>query len=228
MNIPVIAKNTFDSLRNRPEFLNITQFIIKHLEKIAGPSERARFVHNVIDQYNEEVFSHPLVIEYMPCKAGCSACCHTQVSVTSDEARLLMERIENGVIIDQRRLDLQNAAGNDAELFFKLSYEDRKCVFLSSKGECSVYSDRPSVCRTNAVLGAPEQCDTRLEQKSLRLVKTSKSDMAIVGAFAQSVENGSLPVMIKKLMDFRPKKSIWDRVQKLKSFKKLVSKDFSL
>ena len=221
----MIAKNTFDSLRNQPAFLSITQFIVDHLTKIKSHTERARFVHNVIDQYNEEVFSHPLVKEHMPCKSGCSGCCHTQVSVTSDEALLLMERIENGTKIDESRLSLQNAAGNDSELFFKLSYEDRKCIFLNPKGECTVYSDRPSVCRTNAVLGSADQCDTRYEHHSLRLVKTSKSDMAIVGAFAQSSENGTLPFMIRKLIDLR-KKNI--KPTTMASPKKLVSKDFSI
>lgn len=224
MNIPVIAKNTFDTLRNQPFFLGISQFIVEHLSKISSKAERARFVHNVIDQYNEEVFSHPLVKEHMPCKSGCSACCHTQVSVTSDEAELLIENIEGGVQINHERLALQMKAGNDSDLFFKLSYQDRKCVFLNLKGECQVYNDRPSVCRTNAVLGSADQCDTSKEQKPLRMIKTSKADMAIVGAFAQSSENGTLPFMIGKLLDIRKK----NKSTPLSKLKKLISKDLAL
>lgn len=224
MNVPGIARATFESLRNQPLFLGITQFIMEHLKRISNKSERARFVHNVIDQYNEEVFSHPLVKEHMPCKAGCSACCHTQVSVTSDEAELLASLVEEGVEIDENLLRLQMSAENDSELFFKISYNDRKCVFLSKQGSCNVYKDRPAVCRTNAVLGSADQCDTSKEQKSVRLIRTPKSDMAIIGAFAASDENGSLPFMLGKLLlNKKKKKNIARSI-----FKKSISKDQSL
>jgi len=221
MNIPAIAKATFENLKNQPEFFSIFQSITDHLKRIKNNKERARFVHNVIEEYNSEVFAHPLVKQFMPCKAGCTGCCHTQVSVTSDEANLLIERIEQGIEIDLSRLNLQATAGNDADAFFKLSYNDRKCVFLNEKGECNVYSDRPSVCRTNAVLGSADQCDTTNGQKELRLIRTPKADMAIMGAFANSEENGTLPFMIKKLLKEKaPKKST------AKGFiQKLISKE---
>ena len=224
MNVPGIARATFESLRNQPLFLGITQFIIEHLKRISNKSERARFVHNVIDQYNEEVFSHPLVKEHMPCKTGCSACCHTQVSVTSDEAELLASLVDEGIEIDENRLKLQMAAENDSDLFFQISFNDRKCVFLNDQGSCKVYKDRPSVCRTNAVLGTADQCDTSSEQKSIRLIRTPKSDMAIIGAFAASDENGSLPFMLGKLLLIKKKKKISGRP----FFKKNISKDQSI
>lgn len=221
MHIPGIAKTTFEALRNQPLFLNITHFVMDHLKRISNKPQRARFVHNVIDQYNEEVFSHPLIKEHMPCKPGCSACCHTQVSVTSDEAELLMEKIDEGVVIDEIRLQIQMKAGNDAESFFKIPFDQRKCIFLSAQGICKVYKDRPSVCRTNAVLGAAKQCDTSQEQKSIRLIKTSKADMAIAGAFFASNENGTLSLMVGNLLAQRKKLKSGARA----FFKKPISKE---
>jgi Fe-S-cluster containining protein len=221
MNIPAIAKATFENLRNQPEFFSIFESVSKHLNRIKNSKERARFVHNIIEEYNKETFSHPLIQQFMPCKAGCTACCHTQVSVTSDEANLLAERVEQGIDIDFARLNLQASTGNDTEAYFKLSYSDRKCVFLNENGECKVYNDRPSVCRTNAVLGSADQCDTSGEQKTLRLIKTSKADMAIVSAYANSVESGTLPYMLNKLVS--------DKTVKKSSnkgfFQKLISKE---
>lgn len=221
MNIPAIAKATFENLKNQPEFFSIFQSITNHLKRIKNNKERARFVHNVIEEYNSEVFAHPLVKQFSPCKAGCSGCCHTQVSVTSDEAHLLIERIEQGIDIDKSLLKLQAAAENDSTAFFKLQYNERKCVFLNEKGECRVYNDRPSVCRTNAVLGSADQCDTSSVQKELRLIKTAKADMAIVGAYAFSEESGTLPYMIHKLLKEKaPQKTT------AKSFiQKLISKE---
>lgn len=200
MNIPIIAKTTFDNLRNQPAFLAISQFIVSQMKAIPYAKVRALFIHKAIDEFNEEIFAHPIVKEFMPCKAGCSACCHTQVSVTQDEALLLLDKIRSGVAIDEAQLNLQAQSGNNSEAYYKLSFQDRKCVFLNEKGECRVYEDRPSVCRTNAVLGSADQCNTSNSQQSLRLIRTEKADMVIAAAFAFSEENGTLPYMIYKLL----------------------------
>lgn len=232
MNVPAIAKSTFDLLRNQPEFLSITESVRTHLNKIRSSLERARFVHNMVDEYNKEIFAHPLIKEFVPCKAGCSACCHTQVSVTEDEAELLLHNIDNGVEINYERLSLQTEQGNETSDFYKLSYQDRKCVFLDENGSCKVYKDRPAVCRTNAVVGEASQCSTDGKvQASLRLVKTSKADMVIVGAYANATESGTLPTMLTKVLKAKHAKantgivkSLFDRIIGRKS----VSKDFEL
>lgn len=202
MNVPAIAKNTFELLRNQPEFLSITQTVMTHLNKIKSSLERARFVHHMVDEYNKEVFAHPILKELVPCKAGCTGCCHTQVSVTEDEAELLAHNINNGVEIDYNLLTKQAAAGNESSEFFKIPYNERRCVFLDERGACRVYKDRPSVCRTNAVVGDAAQCDTSSTAQAgpLRLVKTQKADMAIVGAFAVANESGTLPMMLNKVL----------------------------
>lgn len=232
MNVPAIAKSTFELLRNQPEFLAITDSVKVHLSKIRSSLERARFVHNMVDEYNKEVFSHPLLKEFVPCKAGCSACCHTQVSVTEDEAELLLHNINNGVEIDYNLLSLQSEKGNNTDDYYKLSYQERKCVFLDEKGACKVYKDRPAVCRTNAVVGAASQCSTDgKSQGQLRLVKTSKSDMVIVGAYMQSPVSGTLPMMLTAALKAKHGKENTNIVKSL--FDKIigrkpVSKDFEL
>jgi len=203
MNLPAIAKQTYDQLKEQASFSKITDFVVHHLKKISSPLERARFVHHVVDDYNRSVFSHPLVKQYSPCKAGCAGCCHTQVSITEDEANLLASLVENGLKIDHARLQKQMKAGNDSAEFYKLSYADRKCVFLGSDNLCQAYNDRPSVCRTNAVLGEASQCSTEKdlnENQQLRLIKTSEADMAIMGSFMASKSNGALALMLGKIL----------------------------
>lgn len=196
MKVPAIAQKTFEDLCHRPELLAISDFVLRKLKKITNPIKRAKYIHRAIDEFNEEVFAHPLVKNLSPCKLGCTACCHTQVSVTEDEASLLAKKIQGPLTIDLIRLQKQAAAGNDAAAFYKLSYEDRKCVFLDDVGGCQVYADRPSVCRTNAVLGEAQQCDTTQGQQQLRLVKTSKSDMVIYAFYRFSRHNGALAAMV--------------------------------
>lgn len=233
MNVPAIAKSTFELLRNQPEFLKITETMITHLNKIKSSLERARFVHNVVDEYNQKVFSHPILKELMPCKAGCTGCCHTQVSVTEDEAELLAHNISNGVEINYKLLEHQALAGNDSAAFFAIPYKERRCVFLDENGACKVYKDRPSVCRTNAVVGDAAQCDTSTNAGSgaLRLVKTQEADMAIVGSFALAKESGTLPLMLSKVLKAKYAKentSIVKSVLGRITGKKPISKDHEL
>lgn len=228
MNFPAIAKQTYECLKGQNAFSSITQFIIAHLKKISSPLERARFVHNVVDDYNGSVFAHPIVQKLSPCKAGCSACCHTQVSITEDEAELLISRINEGVKIDYSALQNQMMAANSSEAFYKLSYEERKCVFLGSDKSCQVYHDRPSVCRTNAVLGEASQCSTKAGTEitqELRLIKTSQADMAIMGSFLSSADSGTLAFMIgRKLF----KNRTLAPVKGTKAYKKSIFKDQDL
>ena len=224
MNVPAIAKSTFELLRHFPEFLKITQTMVLHLNKIKSSLERARFFHNVVDEYNSKVFSHPIVKELMPCKSGCTGCCHTQVSITEDEAELLADNILNGVDIDFLSLEKQARVGNESSDFFAISYNERRCVFLDDKGACKVYKDRPAVCRTNAVLGDATQCDTssNAEVSSIRLVKTQESDMAIFGAFALAKSSGTLPVMLSQV--FKNKNIVKSPNNAKSTVKKIVDK----
>jgi Fe-S-cluster containining protein len=202
MNVPAIARKTFEELRHLVEFNSIINFVLNHLSKLSKANQRATFVHQLIDEYNVEVFNHSLVKQLSPCKKGCSACCHTQVSVTDDEAEVLVQKLNAGLKIDQELLDLQFKTGDDSSAFFNLKYTDRRCIFLDDSGSCQVYEHRPAVCRTNAVIGNAEQCDTSESVKPIRLVKTPKADMVIYAAFLHSKKSGSLPQMIKrKLID---------------------------
>lgn len=198
MNVPAIAQKTFELLKNEILAIEIVQLVVKKLGKIHDPLKRARFVHRLIDEASAPVFSSPTVEELSPCKKGCSACCHTQVSVTRDEAKLLATKVEEGVEIDLNRLLLQAGAKNTAKDYFALSYEQRKCVFLDEEGACQIYADRPSVCRTNVVLGSAEQCDTKDEIKPTRLVKTQEADLVIYSAYLHSEDSGTLSYMLAK------------------------------
>lgn len=200
MNVPAIAKKTFEELRNQSEFMAIVHAVLDELRKLTTPFQRANLIHQTIDEFNQEVFSHPLVLKFSPCKMGCDGCCHTQVSVTDDEAALLALRINEGVSIDEKRLALQTQAGNDSQAYYKMSYADRRCVFLNDQGACRVYEDRPSVCRTNAVLGDSQQCDTSVSVGPTRLIRTPKSDMAIYASYLFSKSSGTLPFMVKKAL----------------------------
>jgi Fe-S-cluster containining protein len=196
MNVPAIAQKSFDESRNSPELLTIVIDTLDALKILKTEKERTDYIHQKIDEYNNEAFSHPLVKQLSPCKMGCTACCHTQVSTTNEEAFILAQRVKDGVVINEERLKLQMKTQNSEKEFYKLSYEERKCVFLDEKGACKVYEDRPSVCRTNAVLGSAAQCDSTKQPGLMRLVRTTKSDMVIYAFYLYSKKSGTLGAMM--------------------------------
>lgn len=200
MNVPAVAQKTFEESRDNPDLISIVNLTLEALQQLPTPEQRNELVHTMINEFNADIFSHPLVKQFSPCKKGCDGCCHTQVSVTEDEAKILAQHVLDGLSIDQDRLKLQMEAGDDSAAYFKLNYPDSRCVFLDEDGACRVYEDRPSVCRTNAVLGSASQCDTSAGVKPVRLIKTPQADMIIYAQFLYSNKNGSLPKMVGELV----------------------------
>lgn len=196
MNVPEIALRTFQELKNNSLALELIQLVLKKISKLHDPIKRARYIHRLVDEASQDVFSHPTVQELSPCKKGCHSCCHTQVSVTQDEATLLARKVGEGLEIDLARLETQMQAADNPAAFYTIPYEQRKCVFLDEEGGCRVYEDRPSVCRTNAVLGSSGQCDTSESIQPTRLVKTPNADLIIYAFFLNSPKSGSLPFMV--------------------------------
>ena len=202
VNFPEIAFRTYEKLKHDFNFNKLTKTIVKRLKKHRNPAKRARLVFKEIDSQLNELFKDEIIPKLVSCKAGCQSCCHTQVSVTQDESDLLAQKIVAGTEIDLTKLSLQSKAKNSTKDWYQLSYEDRGCLFLDDEGRCTVYEDRPSVCRTNFVVSEAENCSTQDGvSKTVNLLNTHKADMIVMGAFQSSKENGALPYMLFKSLD---------------------------
>lgn len=82
-------------------------------------------------------------LPYSACRTGCSHCCHIPVKISENEAR------EMGKAIGRKPVPLER----HHELAFT-GYE-YPCPFLA-EGACTVYEDRPAVCRTHMNLDQDE------------------------------------------------------------------------
>lgn len=201
MGIPEIAYRSFLRLKTDPRIVKIVKKVILSLRKMKDPIARARYIHSEVDSYLDSLFkNNPMVKPNLSCKKGCTYCCHTQVSVTSDEASLLAKIVESKQVeIDRTRLYQQAQAGANYNYWMQIPYEQRKCVFIGKDGGCSIYEDRPSVCRTNYALSPAEDCDTSDgTTKQMRLLKTEIADVVVATAYTESEENGTLPFMLDK------------------------------
>lgn len=189
LKFPAIAKKNYEALNADPQYANIVQIVFEQLLKTLDPVRRAEIVHELVDHFNKPIFENETVQKMSPCRQGCAHCCHNEVSVTEDEIDLIITHTE--LKIDLTMLEKQK------EKFSELSYEDRGCIFLDEDESCTIYPLRPSVCRTNAVIGNPEQC---IDGTNLRLVNTYQSDMVIYSHFLCSKKSGHLAeVLFDKL-----------------------------
>lgn len=200
---PAVASKSFANNKNKLLFRKILFRILNKLRSLKLLTDRVNYIHNQVDRNLQIVTEDPIAKKLLSCKKGCSACCHTQVSVTSDEALYYAGKILSGEIkVDLKRLAIQAKVKNNSEDYFKIPYELRKCIFLNNKNACSIYEDRPTVCRTNLVISDKKDCLTEDGiEKPIRLLKTERADTVIIGAFSHSKTNGTLPYMIYKIIN---------------------------
>lgn len=80
----------------------------------------------------------------MACRAGCSACCHAQLTVCDVEAELVRESLRGLDEPARARLAERVAAMPERA-------ERDPCALLESDGRCAIYEGRPLVCRTQGL-----------------------------------------------------------------------------
>lgn len=127
--------------------------LMKDLGGYSAGAERGRRLQELVDI---EVSQHSHI--KASCHRGCSACCHLEVEITSDEAALLSEAIADGVLIDSAHLAQLATRERNDEKWKGGVIPANKCVFLDTKGSCSAYTYRPSACRKAAVTSPAVDC----------------------------------------------------------------------
>jgi len=141
---------------------------IEILNGIPAGELRAIFMHKQMDNLavieEKEASKLTPVPPPIQCKKGCSFCCSRIVPVTTDEAELLVTRLEaqdGGTILPRRIQYLEDQAEyplNQEFQYLALPPAIKACIFLTPQGECSVYTSRPAACRIHQVTSEPIHC----------------------------------------------------------------------
>jgi len=149
-----------------PDFRERIEGMAKSLEKVPPGPKRAEFAH----QFADGLLKHDLdnlsqdIKDQINCKDSCGNCCYIMVAITDDEADLIIRDIkERGLYIDVERLERQKKAEatTGQEYMQRISYKNRRCVFLNDADNCKIYKHRPLSCRGYVAIGGPIPCDTR-------------------------------------------------------------------
>lgn len=81
------------------------------------------------------------------CAQGCTSCCHVDLAVSSIEAARIREALES--LPGDVRQELQTRA--DAITESPEAAESGPCVMLDDSGSCTIYTERPMICRTQGL-----------------------------------------------------------------------------
>ncbi len=200
LRLPAIAKQAYDRLKDTPSFSRFTYKIIAKLERIKNSEARARVVYKEINLAVDKLFRNDVVKQSVTCHKGCSACCHSLIGITSEEADLLATKIRRGeVSVDLSLMAVQASTVDNAHAWYRLSYDQRACPFLDNNTKsCKVYEDRPAVCRSNFAVSDPQHCVPDSDTGEMRILRTDEASMILIGAFMSTEESGELPKMVWK------------------------------
>jgi Fe-S-cluster containining protein len=93
------------------------------------------------------------------CNMSCSFCCHDKIYVSQDEGDYIKKVIkEKNITPNADRIAKQKRNNPN------IKFADKACPLLSPENEqgqrlCSIYEDRPLICRTHNSTESPEFCD---------------------------------------------------------------------
>jgi len=137
--------------KNEAEIMDRAEVISKALNfmMLFKPlDEVMEFAYNSVD----EIFKESGYFKDTSCQKGCSFCCHDSIIVSKMEAEYLKRKL-TGVSFDSLLLKRQNKTE-----FSNLKWKHKRCVLLDKNNRCSIYENRPLICRTHNSLDAPELC----------------------------------------------------------------------
>ena len=162
--------------------LAVFRAVIVDLARVPKGPARARRVYALVDA--EFQASPPTGVS---CASGCSACCRSfPKQITDDEADLLAELIATRkVVVDTDELLRQSQASD----------QKAPCVFLDGAGRCSVYSDRPAVCRKYHVTSPRRSCESETESVIPRIDLMPE----LIVSAAMSLPDNKIDMMAKQL-----------------------------
>jgi Fe-S-cluster containining protein len=123
---------------------------IKEFKNNHTLEEYYKFLHKLVDDFN---IQHNVKKISQCSKQECSFCCHDKIMVSASE----MDFIE--MIIQRDNIQVNKSIKQTEENWNNLSFKDQACPLLNN-GKCTIYQNRPLVCRKYAVkLGTPvENC----------------------------------------------------------------------
>ena len=200
------STQTFDAFLNLltlEQQKSVVRSLVQERERIgalpAGPS-RARRVHALVEEAQARFqVDQPELLSQVRCGKGCTHCCHVWVGITKDEAELLADKVRTGTARpDPERMELQSRWESPLDFLGK-PREQSACVFLGPDGACTVYEDRPSICRSLLVVSDPELCRLPDDTRKTSPVSCLQVELLVSAALSVDAEDDPPPAFGRPL-----------------------------
>lgn len=132
---------------------------------------------------------------------SCSFCCHDSIYVGDAEADYIKKVVlEKGVIPNRHRIEEQKK--NDPAI----KYADKACPLLQDPDPktgarlCSIYEDRPLICRTHNSVESPEFCDReKYPGRFVGEIKVLEIEALMIASIAVGAKNKEAGIYMKPL-----------------------------
>ena len=109
--------------------------------------------------FADKIIAKSEIAKKTSCSSSCSFCCHDTIYVSHDEGEHIKTVIKaKGIVPNATRLTRQKHMNPN------IKWVDKACPLLSEENEkgerlCSIYEDRPMICRTHNSTEDPKNCD---------------------------------------------------------------------
>lgn len=166
------------------------------IAKIPDDLDKIESVYEALDIINNDNISS--MINKPSCKKGCSHCCYIQVAATQIEIDYILNFLkDNDIQLTENQLDRlkeQSKINNNEDYILSVH---RKCIFLSDKGDCSIYEARPLACRNYYVFNDPKLCNTfDTESKEKVAMHFDINTLPLIFSIMNISEKGFLPNLL--------------------------------
>lgn len=198
-----------DIYLDRTEILMAYTEIHKRINEIIELSQGDGFGVNYAVQKLKELYSIyeravQQINQYISCRKGCSECCYVYVDTTAIEAELIRRYVKENFQSSKvselackaketakempHYQDIENADDNEINIIAKNYFRKRiPCLFLTDKGECSIYEVRPVNCRIFNSVSSPERCRINNGSSNIKRIRPFIMDELLAAADIISV-----------------------------------------
>ncbi len=173
----------------RVQVMGVARVLFQKLDErvnIRRAGEAARLAQSLAEA---SLKARPPKLE-IACRVGCAFCCHGFVGVSAPEVFLIASTLRGRQDAEALTASIATRAGDVRDLTPDARIGRKLACALLIDDQCSVYAERPLVCRQTTSLSKPacidefegRDRDGRIEVSSLHLAHASNAHVALLGA----------------------------------------------
>ena len=184
-SLPLIVRQAQLMARTDSSLKELLYGYLKKISSFRKEEEKLKWVHTQVD------FLISQNSDKSSCLKGCHYCCYHPIQLSHVEINNIKKKY---LIANPKRLEVQKTnIGKGLRSDNPISYKDRACVYLNDTGTCSVYQDRPLICRLTHVQSNPEHCHWENKDKPIEHLPVTKAALLVAAFYMGHTEIDYIP-----------------------------------